>query len=68
MPRQGLAPRGAPGGSAEIIIVDCSGSMDHPKSKIIEARAATAAAVDVLTDGTWFAVVAGTTRPGPSTR
>ena len=35
--------------------------MDHPKSKIAEARAATAAAVDVLTDGTWFAVVAGTT-------
>jgi hypothetical protein len=51
----------ASGGSAEIIIVDCSGSMDNPKSKIREARAATAAAVDVLTDGTWFAVVAGTT-------
>jgi hypothetical protein len=54
-------PAGASGGSAEIIIVDCSGSMDHPNSKIREARAATAAAVDVLTDGTWFAVVAGTT-------
>jgi len=53
------APDGASGGSAEIIIVDCSGSMDHPPSKIIEARAATAAAVDVLTDGTWFAVVEG---------
>jgi len=47
------------GRSAEIIIVDCSGSMDHPRKKIREARAATAAAVDVLTDGTWFAVVAG---------
>jgi hypothetical protein len=58
---------GAPadGGSAEIIIVDCSGSMDVPKSKIREARAATAAAVDVLTDGTWFAVIAGTTEAWP---
>ena len=53
-------PADASGGSAEIIIVDCSGSMDHPESEIREARAATAAAVDVLTDGTWFAVVAGT--------
>jgi len=53
------------GGSAEIIIVDCSGSMDYPQSKIIEARAATAAAVDVLRDGAWFAVVAGTTNAWP---
>jgi len=51
--------------SAEVIIVDCSGSMDHPQSKIIEARAATSAAVDVLTDGAWFAIVAGTTRAIP---
>jgi hypothetical protein len=67
MPLPGPGAPGAPadGGSAEIIIVDCSGSMDHPKSKIIEARAATAAAVDVLTDGTWFAVVAGTTEAWP---
>jgi hypothetical protein len=48
------------GGSAEIIIVDCSGSMDYPPSKLAEARAATAAAVDVVRDGTWFAIVAGT--------
>jgi hypothetical protein len=52
-------------GSAEIIIVDCSGSMDYPQSKIIEARAATAAAVDVLKDGAWFAVIAGTTNAWP---
>jgi von Willebrand factor type A C-terminal domain/von Willebrand factor type A domain len=59
------AASGAAGGSAEIIIVDCSGSMDHPQAKIIEARAATAAAVDVLKDGAWFAVVAGTTKAWP---
>ena len=59
------APDGAAGGSAEIIIVDCSGSMDYPQAKIIEARAATSAAVDVLTDGAWFAIVAGTTNAWP---
>jgi hypothetical protein len=47
-------------GAAEIIIVDCSGSMDVPRTKIGSARAATAAAVDVLRDGTAFAIVAGT--------
>ena len=39
--------------------------MDYPPDKIIEARAATSAAVDVLTDGAWFAIVAGTTRAIP---
>jgi hypothetical protein len=58
---------GAPpgGGSAEIIIVDCSGSMDYPPTKLAEARAATAAAVDVISDGTWFAIVAGTSTSWP---
>jgi hypothetical protein len=64
------APASAPapaaeGGSAEVIIVDCSGSMDYPPDKLIEARAATSAAVDVLKDGAWFAIVAGTTRAIP---
>jgi hypothetical protein len=54
-------PGGAPGdGNAEIIIIDCSGSMDYPPTKMTEARAATAAAIDVVHDGTQFAVVAGT--------
>jgi von Willebrand factor type A C-terminal domain/von Willebrand factor type A domain len=53
------------GGSAEIIIVDCSGSMDYPPAKLAEARAATAAAVDVIRDGTWFAIVAGTSTAWP---
>lgn len=48
--------------SAEIIIIDCSGSMGAPKTKIAEARAATAAAVDVIRDGVAFAVIAGTNR------
>jgi hypothetical protein len=46
--------------SAEIIIIDCSGSMSSPRSKIAEARAATSAAVDVIRDGVAFAVIAGT--------
>src|SRR5215471_4177421 len=46
--------------AAEIIIVDCSGSMGSPRSKINEARAATSAAVDVVRDGVAFAVIAGT--------
>ena len=46
--------------SAEIIIIDCSGSMGAPRTKIAEARAATAAAVDVIRDGVVFAVIAGT--------
>ena len=61
-------PSGGGGGgssSAEIIIIDCSGSMDFPPAKMAEARAATAAAVDVVRDGTWFAIVAGTSTTWP---
>jgi hypothetical protein len=46
--------------TAEIIIIDCSGSMGSPWSKIAEARAACSAAVDVIRDGVAFAVIAGT--------
>ncbi|MEU0967595.1 VWA domain-containing protein [Streptomyces sp. NPDC005917] len=42
------------------IMVDCSGSMDYPPTKIRNARDATAAAVDTLRDGTHFAVIGGT--------
>jgi hypothetical protein len=64
----GDAPSEAPpdGGSAEIVIVDCSGSMDYPPAKLAEARAATAAAVDVIRDGTSFAVIAGTSTAWPA--
>ncbi|MEP7022982.1 MAG: vWA domain-containing protein, partial [Actinomycetota bacterium] len=47
-------------GAAEIIIVYCSGSMSSPGNKMGEARAATAAAVEVIRDGAAFAVIAGT--------
>jgi hypothetical protein len=61
----GPAPAPDNGASAEIIIVDCSGSMDSPPAKLAAARAATAAAVDVVRDGTWFAIVAGTSTAWP---
>jgi VWA domain-containing protein len=51
--------------SAEIIMVDCSGSMDVPTTKMASARAAVSAAIDVLHDGTAFAVVAGTNTAWP---
>ncbi|MGW4877916.1 vWA domain-containing protein [Streptomyces sp. NPDC004262] len=43
-----------------VIMVDCSGSMDYPPTKMRNARDATAAAIDTLRDGTHFAVVGGT--------
>ncbi|RPE43863.1 von Willebrand factor type A domain-containing protein [Streptomyces sp. Ag109_O5-1] len=42
------------------IMVDCSGSMDYPPTKMRNARDATAAAIDTLRDGTHFAVIGGT--------
>ena len=52
-------PRPAGAGRAEIIIVDRSGSMAMPADKIAAARAATAAAVDVIGNGVWFAIISG---------
>jgi hypothetical protein len=59
------APGGAAGDGAEIIIIDCSGSMRSPQTKIAQARAATAAAIDVIRDGVAFAVIAGTDKAAP---
>jgi hypothetical protein len=59
------APAAPDQGSAEIIIVDCSGSMRSPRTKIEQARAATAAAIDVIRDGVAFAVIAGTSTAQP---
>jgi len=50
------------GPAAEVIIVDCSGSMDYPRAKMDAAKQATAAAIGTLRDGVAFAVVAGTDR------
>ena len=52
------APPGLPA-AAEIIMVDCSGSMNDPAEKMAEAKTATGAAIDALRDGTSFAVIAG---------
>lgn len=60
-----LSPSAVPGqapGAAVVIMVDCSGSMDYPPTKMRNARDATAAAIDTLRDGVTFAVVAGTHR------
>ncbi|MFK0168184.1 VWA domain-containing protein [Streptomyces sp. NPDC090306] len=46
--------------AAVALMVDCSGSMDYPQSKMRNARNATAAAIDTLRDGTHFAVIGGT--------
>lgn len=46
--------------AVEVIMLDCSGSMNRPSTKIAAAHTATAKAIDKLRDGTWFAVVAGT--------
>ncbi|MEV6836840.1 VWA domain-containing protein [Streptomyces sp. NPDC051133] len=46
--------------AAVALMVDCSGSMDYPPTKMRNARDATAAAIDTLRDGTHFAVIGGT--------
>ncbi|GGU86833.1 VWA domain-containing protein [Streptomyces litmocidini] len=56
----GFANGGGTAAAGVVIMVDCSGSMDYPATKMRGAREATAAAVDTLRDGTHFAVVAGT--------
>jgi VWA domain-containing protein len=43
-----------------VVMVDCSGSMEYPPTKMRNARDATAVAIDALKDGTAFAIVAGT--------
>jgi von Willebrand factor type A C-terminal domain/von Willebrand factor type A domain len=49
-------------GAVEVIMVDCSGSMAFPSSKIAAARTATSKAIDRFRDGTWFAIIAGSTQ------
>jgi len=64
-PGAGSAAPAADAGIAEIIIIDCSGSMRSPQTKIVEARAATAAVVDVIRDGVAFARGSGTHEAHP---
>ncbi|MBJ7597502.1 MAG: hypothetical protein DLM67_02310 [Candidatus Nephthysia bennettiae] len=46
--------------AVEVVMLDCSASMASPPAKLEGARTATCKAVDKLRDGTWFAIVAGT--------
>ncbi|RLL66817.1 VWA domain-containing protein [Streptomyces sp. Z26] len=57
---QAGTPPGQRPDAAVVVMVDCSGSMDYPPTKMQNARHATAAAIDTLRDGVAFAVVAGT--------
>ncbi len=45
--------------AVEIFLLDCSGSMGHPWDKIRALRKATRAALEILPDGVWFAIVRG---------
>jgi hypothetical protein len=54
--------RSAPPAHAEILILDCSTSMQFPATKLIATRQAAAAAIELLPDGAAFAVIKGTDR------
>ncbi|HEY4454286.1 MAG TPA: VWA domain-containing protein [Pseudonocardiaceae bacterium] len=51
--------------TAVVIIVDCSSSMNYPRDKIHAAKQATVVAIDMLREGTEFAIIAGTDRARP---
>lgn len=55
----GAGKAGVSGDAAEIIIVDTSGSMDMPPTKIAAARRAAKVAIGEIVDGAWFAVLSG---------
>ncbi|QQQ78711.1 VWA domain-containing protein [Saccharothrix sp. 6-C] len=60
-----VTAQGVPGADvtaevAEVIAIDCSGSMAYPPTKIAAAQRATKAAIDALRDGALFAVIEGT--------
>jgi hypothetical protein len=55
-----VAVAAAPTDRVEAIIIDCSTSMLKPPGKFDAAKRATVAAIDELSDGTHFIVVAGT--------
>jgi hypothetical protein len=59
-PERGAGSVGRPGDAVEVIMLDCSASMGRPPGNFEGALAAAGKAVDRLPDGTWFAIVAGT--------
>ncbi|GAA0222107.1 VWA domain-containing protein [Saccharothrix mutabilis subsp. mutabilis] len=56
----GTAAPVAVGDAAEVLIVDTSGSMRYPPTKLAAAKQATEVAIDTLRDGVLFAVLRGT--------
>lgn len=46
--------------TATVILLDCSGSMGRPWSRLRAAQRATAASVESLRNGSWFAIVRAT--------
>ncbi len=50
----GVAPE-----AAEVLVLDCSGSMTYPPEKFRRAKEAAGAAIDELRDGVPFALIAG---------
>ena len=56
----GVAGQTGAGDAAEILILDTSGSMATPQTKIAAVRSAGVVALDEIVDGTLFAVIAGT--------
>jgi hypothetical protein len=62
----GAAPATSPARDcAQIIIIDCSGSMNMPETKMKAVLEATAGAVNMIREGVAFAVIAGTERALP---
>lgn len=57
---QGVVGGGAAPEVAQVIAIDCSGSMAFPRNKMAAAQRATSAAIDALRDGALFAVIEGT--------
>jgi len=59
--RPGTDPGHGPvaSGAAEVIILDCSGSMGIPQAKLRAAKRAAHAALDAMRDGTEFAILSG---------
>jgi hypothetical protein len=61
LPGRSYADAEGGGPSAGVVVmVDCSGSMEYPPTKMRNARDATAVAIDAIRDGVCFAVVSGT--------
>jgi hypothetical protein len=58
----GAAAAAAPSEKAVVLIVDTSGSMEAPPSKIRAARKAAATACQLLPDGTLFGLISGAGR------